>query len=272
MNLETPRRPVVQVVDQESLDEMLEALKQNTGTLALDTERASGFRYSQRAYLVQIGLAEGSIYLVDPVALDEASPGWNKLVAIEINTKSWLLHAATQDIPCLTELGFTSKTIIDTELAARLAGYEKVGLGSMVTELLDLELAKEHSASDWSIRPLHPSLLNYAALDVDVLHDLWAEIEKSLKSQSKTQWANEEFAALQNFKPKPVAQEPWRNLPGLSRVKDQVKLKAAAALWLARDEIASESDIAPGRLIPDRSIMAAIDKVPRSKHELSQNQ
>ena len=271
MNLETPRRPVVQVVDQASLEEMLEALKQNADTLAVDTERASGFRYSQRAYLVQIGLAEGSIYLVDPVALDEASPGWNKLVASEINTKSWLLHAATQDIPCLTELGFTSKTIIDTELAARLAGYEKVGLGSMVTELLDLELAKEHSASDWSIRPLHPSLLNYAALDVDVLHDLWAEIEKSLNSQSKTQWANEEFAALQNFKPKPVAQEPWRNLPGLSRVKDQVKLKAAAALWLARDEIASESDIAPGRLIPDRSIMAAIDKVPRSKHELSQN-
>jgi ribonuclease D len=209
--------------------------------------------------------------LVDPVALDESSPGWNQLVAKEINSRSWLLHAATQDIPCLTELGFASETIIDTELAARLAGYEKVGLGSMVTELLDLELAKEHSASDWSIRPLHPSLLNYAALDVDVLHDLWAEIEKSLESQSKSQWAKEEFAALQNFRPKPIAQEPWRNLPGLSRVKDQVKLKAAAALWLARDEIAIESDLAPGRLIPDRSIMAAIDKVPRSKHELSQN-
>jgi len=271
LNLDIPRRPVVQVVDQESLEEMLAALKQNTETLAVDTERASGFRYSQRAYLVQIGLAEGAIYLIDPVALDECSLGWNKLVAAEINTKSWLLHAATQDIPCLTELGFSSESIIDTELAARLAGYEKVGLGSMVAELLDLELAKEHSASDWSIRPLQASLLNYAALDVDVLHDLWAEIEKSLESQSKTQWAIEEFAALQNFKPKPVAQEPWRNLPGLSRVKDQVKLKAAAALWLVRDEIASETDLAPGRLIPDRSIMAAIEKVPRSKHELSQN-
>jgi len=271
LNLDTPRRAVVQVVDQESLDEMLQALKQNTETLAVDTERASGFRYSQRAYLVQIGLAEGDIYLIDPVALDECSPGWNKLVAAEINTRSWLLHAATQDIPCLTELGFQSESIIDTELAARLAGYEKVGLGSMVLEVLDLELAKEHSASDWSVRPLQASLLNYAALDVDVLHDLWAEIEKSLAAQSKTQWAIEEFAALQNFKPKPVAQEPWRNLPGLSRVKDQVKLKAAAALWLVRDEIASETDLAPGRLIPDRSIMAAVEKVPRSKHELSQN-
>jgi len=271
LKLDTPRRPVVQVVDPESLEEMLEALRQNTDTLAVDTERASGFRYSQRAYLVQIGLAAGSIYLIDPVALDECSPGWNELVAPQINSRSWLLHAATQDIPCLTELGFASETIIDTELAARLAGYEKVGLGSMVTELLDLELAKEHSASDWSIRPLQASLLNYAALDVDVLHDLWAEIEKSLETQSKIQWAKEEFAALQNFRPKPIAQEPWRNLPGLSRVKDQVKLKAAAALWLARDEIAIESDLAPGRLIPDRSIMAAIDKVPRSKHELSQN-
>jgi ribonuclease D len=250
---------------------MLQALKQNSETLAVDTERASGFRYSQRAYLVQIGLAEGDIYLIDPVALEVCSPGWNKLVAAEINSRSWLLHAATQDIPCLTELGFRSESIIDTELAARLAGYEKVGLGSMALEVLDLELAKEHSASDWSVRPLQASLLNYAALDVDVLHDLWAEIEKSLAAQSKTQWAIEEFAALQNFKPKPVAQEPWRNLPGLSRVKDQVKLKAAAALWLVRDEIASETDLAPGRLIPDRSIMAAVEKVPRSKHELSQN-
>lgn len=271
MILDTPRREVVQVVDEESLSELHLALKANTNTLAVDTERASGFRYSQRAYLVQIGLAEGAIYLIDPVALDECSPGWSKLLAPEINSKAWLLHAATQDIPCLTELGFKSSSIIDTELAARLAGYEKVGLGSMVAELLELELAKEHSASDWSLRPLAFSLLNYAALDVDVLHDLWAAIEQSLESQSKTQWATEEFAALQNFKPKPVSVEPWRNLPGLSRVKDQVKLKAAAALWLVRDEMARESDLAPGRLIPDRSIMAAIDKVPRSKHELSQN-
>ena len=271
MKLEAPRRQVDIVQDQNGLDLMLVELERNTETLAIDTERASGFRYSQRAYLIQVGLADGGIFLIDPIALNEVQADWNNRVAPELNSKPWLLHAATQDMPCLQELGFQSDQIIDTELASRLAGFQRVGLGAMVEELLSLELAKEHSAADWSLRPFGNEMLTYAALDVDVLHDLWASISQSLIEQGKMEWAEQEFAALQNFQPKPTPEEPWRNLPGLSRVKDISKLKAAAALWLVRDEIARTTDIAPGRLIPDRSIMAAIDKLPRSKQELAQN-
>lgn len=271
MKLDTPRSTVLYVDTTETFETAIAALRNNDDTLAIDTERASGFRYSQRAFLLQIGLSTKEIFLLDPPALDETVPDWKESVAAEINDKTWLLHAATQDIPCLNELGLSSPSIIDTELAARIAGFSRVGLGSMVEELLELELAKEHSASDWSLRPLSDSLLSYAALDVDVLHDLWSAIKLSIEEQKKSSWVEQEFAALQLFRPKPVPEEPWRNLPGLSRIKDEAKIKAAAALWLARDEIARENDLAPGRLIPDRSIMAAVEKLPRSKNELAQN-
>lgn len=259
------------VEDALSLAELNEYLANNDGDVAIDAERASGFRYSQRAYLIQLAFRSGPIYMVDPIALNERAPGWTDSVAPILNQRTWLLHAATQDLPCLAELGFMPTSIIDTELAARLAGLERVGLGSLALELLEFELAKEHSAADWSIRPLTEAMLDYGALDVDVLHELWDEIEKVLETQGKLGWAQEEFTHLLSFRPKPVPQEPWRNLPGLSKVRDEEKLKIAASLWLTRDAIASSEDIAPGRLVPDRSIMSAVEQKPRSKRELSAN-
>jgi ribonuclease D len=259
------------VQDAEALQGMNDYFAANQGEIAIDAERASGFRYSQRAYLIQLALRTGEIFMIDPIALNEAQHGWSSSTAAILNQRTWLLHAATQDLPCLAELGFMPKSVIDTELAARIAGLERVGLGSLALELLDLELAKEHSAADWSIRPLTDAMLDYGALDVDILHELWDEIEKILVAAGKIDWVQQEFSHLLSFRPKPIAAEPWRNLPGLSKVKDEEKLKIAASLWLARDAIASSEDLAPGRLIPDRSIMSAVEQKPRSKRELAAN-
>lgn len=259
------------VQDTHSLNEVCEYFASAAGDIAIDAERASGFRYSQRAYLIQLALRSGDIYMIDPIALGENEPGWSQKLAPILNQKTWLLHAATQDLPCLAELGFAPKAIIDTELAARLAGLERVGLGSLALELLDIELAKEHSAADWSIRPLSEAMLDYGALDVDVLHELWDEIEQVLVADGKIDWALQEFDHLLSFRAKPVPAEPWRNLPGLSKIRDEEKLKLAASLWLVRDAIASAEDLAPGRLIPDRSIMSAVEQKPRSKRELAAN-
>jgi ribonuclease D len=162
-------------------------------------------------------------------------------------------------------------SIIDTELGSRLAGLERVGLGSICLELLDIELAKEHSAADWSLRPLSEEMLDYAALDVDVMFEVWAKLKEMLEEQGKLAWALEEFEHLVSFKPKPIPAEPWRNLPGLSKVKDLSRVKIAASLWLVRDEIARERDVAPGRLVPDRSIAAVVEHPPKSKSELASN-
>lgn len=269
MKLSAARLPVTMVTNEEELELVVKELAKST-SVSLDAERASGFRYSQRAYLVQIA-TESAIFLLDPVALDDNSSTWQQVLAAQLNQKTWLLHAATQDLPCLAQLELYPKQLIDTELAARIAGLARVGLGSLCEELLDLELAKEHSASDWSIRPLSDEMLNYAALDVDVMAELWVALEKLLADQGKLEFVAEEFEHLLSFKPKPQPLEPWRNLPGLSKIKDLSKVKIAASLWLERDRIARDSDTAPGRLIPDRSIMAVVNTPPTSKSELAGN-
>ncbi len=265
MRLDKPRLAVFTVDSNASLDDLIEALS-GAAQVAIDAERASGFRYSQKAYLIQIAIRDKGIWLVDPVADVDLSA-----LVEQLNSKTWLLHAATQDLPCLAELGFMPAALVDTELSARILGLERVGLGSVCENLLGIELAKEHSAADWSQRPLTQEMLDYAALDVDVMFELWEKLQELALEAGKTEWLNQEFHHLLSFKPKPPLDEPWRGLPGISRIKDLAKLKIAAALHAARDAIAIEKDVAPGRLIPDRSIMAAVNQAPKSRSELASN-
>ena len=268
MKLEKPRLPVTTVNDAASLENLLEKLD-STREIGLDAERASGFRYSNRAYLIQIATSD-EIFLVDPVPL-ETEPNWNKKLASAMEGPTWILHSATQDLPCLAELSIKPKSIFDTELAARLVGIERFGLASLAEQLLGLELAKEHSAADWSKRPLSESMLNYAALDVDILFEIWEALSQRASELGRDSWLVQEFAQLLHFQPKSAALEPWRNLPGMSKVRDVNRQKIAASLWQVRDKIAREQDVAPGRLIPDRSIAAVVAKPPKSKRELAGN-
>ena len=267
MKLDKPRLPVHFVDSKQTLAPLLKALE-GQERIGLDAERASGFRYSQKAYLIQVAVKDTAIWLIDPLELETAEL---KALAAAMHKTTWLLHAATQDLPCLAELGIVPSSVIDTELAARISGAERVGLGSIALELLDIELAKEHSAADWSIRPLSQEMLDYAALDVDVMEELWIALESRLAESGKLAFALEEFEHLKKFSPKPQLAEPWRSLPGLSKIKDLSKLKIAASLHSTRDAIAIERDVAPGRLIPDRSIMAAVNQQPKSRSELAQN-
>jgi len=266
LKLLEPRRPFLLVENQDQLAQAITELTSEE-VLAVDAERASGFRYSQRAYLVQFATSK-QIFLIDPTCFSETELAE---LARVVSGKTWLLHSATQDLPCLAEIGILPTDIFDTELAARLCGFEKFGLGSLALELLDFEMAKEHSAADWSIRPIKQEMLIYAALDVDVMHELHEKLQQKLEELERQDWAKAEFEKLLTFKPKPAAKEAWRNLPGISKVKDKRRLQIAAALYSVRDEIARAQDIAPGRLIPDRSIMAAVNQLPTSKKDLAGN-
>ena len=157
-----------------------------------------------------------------------------------------MLHAASQDLPSLRELGLEPATMFDTELAARLLGHERVGLGAVVEDTLGITLAKAHSASDWSTRPLPQSWLEYAALDVEHLVDVRDALVAELAEQGKTEFAAEEFRAVLEREPKPPRGEPWRRLSGLHTVRGRKALAVARELWTAREEYAREQDVAPG--------------------------
>lgn len=265
--LDTPRLPVQLVDSEQSLSHCLVELEKVSGPVAIDAERASGFRYGQRAYLLQIAIRDNAIYLVDPVA-DYSEQLWLRFIS-KVGEVSWIIHAASQDLPCLTELLIKPSKIFDTELSARLLGLPRVALGTLTEHYLELRLAKEHSAVDWSERPLPANWLNYAALDVDVLFDLWDAVEKDLVEKGKYEIATAEFDFLLQPSTKVQKTDKWRSMSGLHDVKDQRSLTVAKHLWLAREALAIAKDLAPGRLIPDASIVAAVKANPRSRSELA---
>lgn len=253
------------VIDE--VDGVLEAallLAEGTGPVAVDVERASGFRYSQRAYLVQVFRRGAGVFLFDP-------PPIGDFTALQevIGGEEWVLHAASQDLPSLREIGLEPERMFDTELAARLLGHERVGLGAVVEDTLGITLAKAHSASDWSTRPLPQAWLEYAALDVEYLIDVYDKLVAELADQGKTEFAAEEFRAVLEREPKPPRDEPWRRLSGLHTVRGRKALAVARELWTAREDYAREQDVSPGRLVPDRALVAAVLADPTSKSGLA---
>ena len=245
-----------------------ELLSGGTGPFAIDAERASGFRYSNRAYLIQIRRAGAGTVLIDPV-----NHGGNSLqvmapLAEVLAADEWVLHAADQDLPCLAELGLTPPSLYDTELGARLAGFERVNLAEMVRRLLGLGLVKGHGAADWSKRPLPADWLNYAALDVEVLLELRAAVAATLEEQGKSDWAAQEFEFLRTAEPTVTRRDRWRRTSGIHKVRDPRALAAVRELWTVRDQIAQRRDIAPGRILPDAAIVNAATVDPDTVEKL----
>jgi len=251
------------VVTTEELTEATQRLGSGTGPVAVDAERASGFRYGHRAFLVQLRRQDAGTVLIDPVACPDLSGMDEALSGTEA-----VLHAANQDLPCLADLGFRPQRIFDTELAGRLLGYPRVGLGTLVEEVLGLTLEKTHSAADWSTRPLPQEWLRYAALDVEVLVELRDALAAQLAEQDKTGWAEQEFAAILAARPAPPRPDPWRRTSGIHRVRSRRNLAIVRELWLERDEIAQRRDISPTRILLDAAIVEAARVAPSSLAEL----
>lgn len=265
-----PRDGVPPLTDTvEAVRAAADLLASGTGPLAVDAERASGFRYSARAYLLQFRRRGAGTVLLDPIPVVQ-SGGVEALAvfADAINGLEWVLHSADQDLPGLAELGMTPAKLYDTELAGRLAGFERVGLAAIVERTLGLSLQKGHGAADWSTRPLPDTWLNYAALDVEVLVELRDVMAEELAAQGKTEWAAEEFEYIRTAPPATPKPDRWRRTSGIHTIKNPRTLAAVRALWTARDDLARRRDIAPSRVLPDSAIVAAAQKNPGSVAEL----
>ena len=230
----------------------VERLGAGTGPVAIDAERASGYRYGQRAYLIQLRRQGAGTVLIDPISCPDLSGLDAALAGVEA-----VLHAASQDLPCLAEIGYRPRELFDTELAGRLLGYPRVALGTMLEEVLGFRLAKEHSAADWSVRPLPAEMLKYAALDVEVLVELRDALAVQLAEQGKTEWARQEFAAIAAAPPAAPRADPWRRTSGIHKVRTRRALAVVRELWQTRDEIAQDADLSPRRVLNDQSIVDA---------------
>ncbi|SDR30100.1 HRDC domain-containing protein [Thermostaphylospora chromogena] len=261
-----PRDGIPPVIDNpDDLAKVIHDFAKGEGPVAVDAERASGYRYSSKAYLVQLRRAGAGSALIDPTACPDLTELDLALADAEI-----VLHAASQDLPCLAELGFRPRKLFDTELAGRLLGYERVGLGTMVETVLGYRLEKGHSAADWSTRPLPEDWLRYAVLDVEVLVELRDALHQQLAEAGKLAWAQEEFAAVLNAPPPAPRADPWRRTSGIHKVRSLRGLAVVRELWYLRDDIAREADLAPGRVLPDSAIVTAALELPRTTKALTE--
>jgi len=261
LELREVRPPVIETVD--ALLAYCRAIAGGSGPVAIDAERASGYRYSQRAYLIQVRRDGAGIGLIDPVLFADLNE-----LQDAIGTTEWILHAATQDLACLAEVGLRPHALFDTELAGRLLNLPRVGLATLVEHYFGRTMAKEHSAADWSTRPLPDTWLEYAALDVEVLCELRDLLADELEDAGKLEWAQQEFDALLSFTGPPPREDPWRRTSGMHRARGRRALGIVRSVWETRDAIAQQRDAAPGRILPDASIVELAVNPPQSSAEL----
>jgi ribonuclease D len=262
-----PALGVPEVVDtEEKFNSALQTLEKGTGPFAVDAERASGYKYSSRAYLIQIKRTDGGLHLIDPIPFGPGHELFSRLNNL-LNTDEVILHASTQDLPCLREIGINPTKLFDTELGGRIAGLPRVGLGPLLESLMGVSLAKEHSAVDWSTRPLPADWLNYAALDVELLISLREKIYELLAGANKLKWAEQEFSAILLSPPAPPRIDPWRRTSGMHKIKKRDQLAIIKNLWIARDEIAQANDVSSGKFLNDAAIIEFAIHKPTNKKE-----
>ena len=261
--LETPANGIPDVVDtSEDLSSSIESLAAANGPIAVNAERASGIRYGQRAFLVQLRREGAGTFLLDSESLGDLS-GLNPA----LGSDEWVIHSVTQDLPCLQERGMRPAALFDTELAARLLGWEKFGLAAVAERTLGVRLAKEHSAADWSTRPLPKEWLNYAALDVEVLLPIRDILHQQLLDSDRWEFAQQEFTHLLDFTPKHF-DEPWRRTHGLSKLRSRRDIARVRELWEARDSMAREADLAPTKILRDRELVALAQSGVKSSDDI----
>lgn len=260
------------ITTEEELSDAIALLKTGSGAFAIDAERASGYKYSSRAYLIQIKRTDGGLHLIDPIPFHQQDPFEIHPLFRELNdviqSDEVILHASTQDLPCLREVGLHPLRLFDTELGGRIAGLPRVGLGALVENLLGISLAKEHSAVDWSHRPLPEEWLTYAALDVELLVELREKINELLEAQGKSDWAGQEFSSILQAPAPAPRKEPWRRSSGIHKVKRRDQLAIIKSLWHERDNLAREADVAPGKFLSDAALLELALHVPKTRAEM----
>jgi len=259
----TAELPLV-VADQAALDAAVAELAAAEGPVGVDAERAGSYRYSQRAYLVQVFRRHAPVLLLDPLQIEDFS-GLSGL----LQDTEWIMQAAHNDLECLAEIGLHPTRLFDTELAGQLLGLERVGLAGLVETQLGYTMRKGHGQADWSQRPLKRSWLEYAALDVCVLPDLEDALAESLAEAGKTGWAEQEFSHQMRVRAEVDAQSRWRRTTGAGRLRSDAQRGALRALWRLRDETARSRDIAWHRVVRDPVLVEIARRLPRTPDDLA---
>lgn len=264
MNLERLPEPKL-VTRGGSLRRLVERLAREP-ILAVDTESNSLHAYREQVCLIQFS-TPGEDYLVDPLALEDLGPLASLFSDPAIEK---VFHAAGYDLITLKrDFGFAFENLFDTMVAARILGWEEVGLGSLLRAEFGVQLDKRYQRANWGQRPLTPEMLAYARLDTRFLIPLRDRLKAELQARGRWQLAVEDFNRLRRVNgrdPQDAPEACWR----VSGAYDLSGQEAAVLQELCRyrDQVARSLDRPLFKVISDKALLAIAAASPADLREL----
>ncbi len=253
------------IVRDNQLKELCEKIDA-AGRFAMDLEFIPERTYDPELCLVQVATDDGP-HIVDPLALRDLTPLWERVCSPDILT---VLHAAEQDLDLIySACGKLPQNIIDTQIAAGFAGFGyPVGYGKLLMSLTNIHLSKTESFTDWTIRPLSESQIDYALDDVRHLLPMYDRLSEKLIANQRLSWVQEECRRYSTL-------EQYHD----DRSQDFVRVKGASSLsrkglavlqalceW--RDEEAYKQNRPPRFIFPDNIMLEVARKPPREPQDI----
>lgn len=233
--------------------------------IALDTEGASFHRFLDRIYLLQLSTRERSA-IIDPLPI--GSPEKLGKLLLDRNVET-VFHDADYDLRLLhQDYGWHVTNLFDTRIAAQLLGIKSFGLAALLEQFFDVKLDKKHQRADWSMRPLPPDMLEYAAQDTRYLLQLRDHMKSELQRRGRWHWAEEEFARLEGTRWE--AEEEMESFLRLKGARDLTRRELAVLREVVnwRDTVAAQLDRATFRVMGNEVLLELARRSPRSVSEL----
>lgn len=255
------------IVDEKELKALVADLRKEPA-VALDTEASSFHRYKERVCLIQLSTRTRT-WLVDPIAIHDLSAINALMTDKKVET---VIHDADYDLRLLKrQSGIHAVRVWDTMVAAELVNEPNLGLAALLKKYVGVELDKKFQKADWSMRPLKPAMLEYAAKDTAHLLELRDHLAAQLKAKDREAWAAEEFTLLVDI---PFNTEENEE-PGFLRVKGAKLLKPAQLAILRelhawREKLAERLDRAPFMVLGNETMLDLCKQPPASKKELGE--
>src|SRR5258708_14778926 len=264
--MKLPQSETVQYIDTPDQVELF--LDDITGVreIALDTEGASFHRFIDRIYLLQITTRERSA-VIDPIPIGAPARLGQMLEDPNVEV---VFHDADYDLRLLhQDYGWHARNIFDTRIAAQLLGIKSFGLAALLDQFFGVQLDKKHQRADWSLRPLTPGMLDYAAQDTRYLLDLRDELRSRLEKLGRLEWAREEFDRLEGTKweKEDESQNFVRSKGARDLTRRELALLRERGPW--RDGVARELDRATFRVMGNEVLLDIARTAPKSVQQLA---
>ena len=258
--------PPVWVDDNNKLKQMVEDLS-GQACIAVDTESNSLHAYRERVCLIQFSTLKED-YIVDPLTLEDLSP----LAPLFTNSKiEKIFHAAEYDLLCLKrDFDFEFRKIFDTMQAARILGYQYVGLDALLAQKFNVKVDKRHQKANWGARPLTHAQLDYARMDTHYLIHLRDLLDAELHEKERWGYARDDFnlACNVNVPKEKLNGSSWKRFSARKDVTPR-ELTILSELTMCRDSIAERMDRPSFKVIPDNILLDIAKHVPEKDVDLA---